>query len=226
VVDVKIIFFTTYVTVTRRGQDGIQKRWGSPARVEGNVICFPIGTDVKEGDYLQHRLANDELQVMLVIDVVHPHMPGANGIDDHIEVTCVPSERAALPPMAPALHPAISAVFGLVEDGRMVEAVFEAMQLIQDRVRSLTASDGSGRTLMESVFDANHPRLDITTTTGETARDEREGFRLLFVGAVLGLGCLHGTEGPALVTPEETLEYLALASMLMRRLDRAESRLD
>lgn len=227
VVDVKIIFFTGYVTIMRHEHEGIQRRWGSPARVEGNATRFPIGTDVRAGDYLEHRLPNDKLQTMLVIDVVHPHMPGASNMADHIEVTCVPSERAALPGvMSPRLHPAMSVAFALAEDGRMSEAVFEAVQLIQDRVRFLAASHDSGRTLMESVFDVRQPRLDITTTTGKSAQDEREGFRLLFIGAVLGLECLRGAGRPVALTLDETLEYLAVASMLMRRLDRAETRLD
>jgi uncharacterized protein (TIGR02391 family) len=224
---VKIIFFTAYVTVMRREHEGIQKRWGSPARVEGNTIRLPIGTDVQAGDYIEHRLLNDTSQMVLVIDVVHPHMPGANSMADHIEVTCVPSERAALPKIsAPQLHPAMSVALALMEDGRMSEAVFEAVQLVEDRVRFLTASNDSGRTLMESVFDVRQPRLDITTTTGESAQAECEGFRLLFIGAVLGLGCLRGAGMAVPLTLEETLEYLAVASMLMRRLDRAESRLD
>ena len=188
---------------------------------------MPIGTDVQAGDYLEHQLANNKPQVMVVLDVVHPHMPGASNMADHIEVTCVPSERAALPEvMAPRLHPAMSVALALAEDGRMSEAVFEAVELIQHRVRFLAASNDSGRTLIESVFDVRQPRLDITTTTGESAQAERDGFRLLFIGAVLGLGCLHGAGKAVPLTLEETLEYLAVASMLMRRLDRAESRLD
>jgi hypothetical protein len=227
VVDVKIIFFTAYVSIMRHEQQGIQKRWGSPARVEGNIIRLPIGTDVQAGDYLEHRLSNDKPQMMVAIDVVHPHMPGASNMADHIEVTCVPAERAAFPEvMAPQLHPALSVALALAEDGRMSEAVFEAVQLVQDRVRFLTASNESGRTLMEFAFDMRHPRLDITTTTGESVRDEREGFRLLFIGAVLGLGSLRSAASAVPLTLDETLEYLALASMLMRRLGRAESRMD
>lgn len=191
------------------------------------MIRLPIGTDVQAGDYLEHRLSDDKPQMMLVIDVVHPHMPAASNLADHIEVTCVPSERAGLPEvMAPRLHPAMSVALALAEDGRTSEAVFEAVQLVQDRVRFLAASNDSGRTLMESVFDVRQPRLDITTTTGKLAQHEREGFRLLFIGAVLGLGCLRGGGRSAALTLDETLEYLAVASMLMRRLDRAESRLD
>ncbi|MGH3781509.1 MAG: TIGR02391 family protein [Pseudonocardiaceae bacterium] len=222
----EMIFFTTFVTLIRRQQEGAERRLGSPAQVEGNTVLLPIGTEVQVGDHLEYRLLSDELRMMGVIDVVHPYMPGADAIDDHIEVTCAPSRHNAVPEVtAPALHPTISVALALVADGRMSEAVFEALQLVEERVRSLTASDDSGRTLMESAFGARVPQLDITTTTGQAAEDEREGFRLLFAGVMLGLRNPHGTGRAAFVALDETLECLALASMLMRRLDRAEERL-
>jgi hypothetical protein len=158
---VKIIFFTGYVTIMRHEHEGIQKRWGSPARVKGNTIRLPIGTDVETGDYLGYRLANDKPQIMIVIDVVHPHMPGATNMADYIEVTCVPSERAAVPQVTvPVLHSAMSVAVALMQDGRMSEAVFEALQLVQGRVQSLTDSDDSGRTRdsMSSRHRANQRR--------------------------------------------------------------------
>jgi uncharacterized protein (TIGR02391 family) len=221
-----MIFFTTYVTI-RRGQEAAEKRRGSPAQVDGNTIRLPLGTDVQAGDYLEHRLPNDEPRMMTVIDVVHPYMPSAINVDDHIEVTCVPGERPAVAQvMAPALHPTLSVAVALAEEGRISEAVFEALRLVEERVRSLTASDDSGRTLMESVFGASPPQLDVTTTTGQAVGDEREGFRLFFIGAILALGHPHSADRTLPAAFDETLEYLAVASMLMRRLDRAESRLD
>ncbi|MGH3884189.1 MAG: TIGR02391 family protein [Pseudonocardiaceae bacterium] len=164
--------------------------------------------------------------MMAVIDVIHPHMPGASAVNDHIEVTCVPVGRASIPQVtAPTLHPTMATALTLLEDGRMPEAILEALRLVEERVQILTASEDSGHTLMESVFGARPPQLDITTTTGPSAEDERESFRLLFIGAMLGLRDPHGTGEAVPLTVDETLEYLALASMLMRRLDRAEERL-
>jgi len=222
-----MIFFTTFVTLIRPQREGPGRRLGSAARVEGSsTVLLPIGTEVQAGDYLEYRLPSDELRMMGVIDVVHPHMPGATAIDDHIEATCVPSRRTAGPEVtAPTLHPAISVALALVADGRMSEAVCEALQLVEERVRSLTASAESGLALMESVFGARVPQLDITTTTGQAAEDEREGFRLLFEGVMLGLRNPHGTGQAAFAALDEALECLAIASMLMRRLDRAEARL-
>lgn len=221
-----MIFFTTYVTMIRRNHQGTERRRGSPAEVEGTTIRLPIKTDVQAGDYVEYRLANDEPRIMVVIDIVYPYSPGASNVDDHIEVTCVPSERVAIPEAtAPALHSTMSLALALVKDGRMSEAVFEALRVVEERVRSLTSSDDSGHALMESVFGARPPRLDITTAMGQAAEDEREGFRLLFTGAMLGLGDSRGADSAVSGTVDETLEYLAVASMLMRRLDRAESRL-
>lgn len=221
-----MIFFTTYVTITRRNHEGTEKRRGSPARVEGSTIRVPIETDVQAGDHLEHRLPNDEPRRMVVIDAVHPYMNQASTVDDHIELTCVPSQRATSSRVvAPALHPAISVALSLVDNGRMSEAVFEALRVVEERVRYLAEDSDSGHTLMDTVFGARPPKLNITTTTGQAADDEREGFRLLFTGAILGLRRPFALGGTVPTALDETLEYLALASMLMRRLDRAESRL-
>jgi uncharacterized protein (TIGR02391 family) len=123
------------------------------------------------------------------------------------------------------MHPTISVAVALAEEGRMSEAVFEALRLVEERVRSLTVSDDSGRVLMESVFGARPPQLNITTATGKPVPDELEGFQLLFIGAMLALGGPHCAGEALPASLDETIEYLAVASMLMRRLDRAESRL-
>lgn len=221
-----MIFFTTYVTLIRPNHERTEIRRGTPARVAGTTILLPTGTDVQAGDHLEHRLANDEPRRMVVIDAVHPYMPGACSDDDHIEITCVPLERVTTPQARPpALHPAMSVALSLAEDGRLSEAVLEALGAVEERVRSLTANQGSGQALMESVFGAMPPQLNVTTATGHAAEAEREGFRHLFVGAMLGLRKPHNGGGVVPAAVEETLEYLAVASMLMRRLDRAESRL-
>lgn len=205
-----MIFFTTYVTIIRHSHERTEKRRGSPARVEGSMIRLPIETDVQAGDHLEYRLPNDEPRRMIVIDAVHPYMNRASTFDDYIELTCVPTQRiTSARVVAPVLHPAMSVALSLVENGQMSEAIFEALRIVEERVRYL----------------AEDNELDLTTATGQAADDECEGFRLLFAGAMLGLRRPYGAGGTVPTALDETLEYLALASMLMRRLDRAESRL-
>ena len=163
---------------------------------------------------------------MIVIDAVHPYMNRASTFDDHIELTCVPSQRVTSSRVvAPVLHPAMSVALSLVENGQMSEAVFEALRIVEERVRYLAEDCGSGNTLMDTALGDRPPELNLSTTTGHATDDECEGLRLLFTGAMLGLRQPHGVEGTVPTALDETLEYLALASLLMRRLDRAESRL-
>jgi hypothetical protein len=134
-----MIFFTTFVTLIRRQIGGTERRLGSPARVEGTTLRLPIGTDVQIGDYVEHCPPHNELRTMTVIDVIHPHMPAARAVDDHIEVTCGPRERVPIPEVTtPSLHPMMSAPLALMKDGRMSEAAFEALRLVKERVQSLT----------------------------------------------------------------------------------------
>lgn len=215
-----MIFFTTFVTLIRRQLEGTERRLGSPARVEGNTLRLPIGTDVQVDDYVEHRPLNDEPRLLTVIDVIHPYQRDASAGDDHIEVTCVPSGRASIPEVtAPTLHPTMSTALALLGSGRMSEAVLEALRLVEERVRFLTANDDSKIAQAAPMFSARPPQLDITTTTGSSTEDECRSVQLLFIGAMLGLRRPHSTD-----TVDETLEYLALASMLMRRLDRAQSK--
>ena len=71
----------------------MESRLGSPARVEDHTVRLPVGTEVKIGDYIGYSLSNGEPRMMVVIDVIHPHMSGASVADDHIEVTCLPESR-------------------------------------------------------------------------------------------------------------------------------------
>ena len=77
---------------------------------------------------------------------------------------------------------------------------------------------------MGTVFGKNSV-LDVTTTEGKNAEAEKNGFRFLFMGAMSGIRNPRGHGSRVNDTAEEALELLALASLLMRRLDLAEGRL-
>lgn len=124
------------------------------------------------------------------------------------------------------MHEAVSVAAGaLFEDGHYSSAVFDALKAVEERVKQLSGADQSGKKLMAQVFGGATPKLDVTTTTGQNAVDEREGFAQLFMGAAQGIRNPRGHGTPIIDSLQEALEYLAVASMLMRRLDRAEKQL-
>ena len=56
----------------------------------------------------------------------------------------------------------------------------------------------------------------------QTGKDEQEGFRFIFMGAMRGIRNPKGHDMIEQRDPERALEYLALASLLMHRLDDAD----
>lgn len=148
----------------------------------------------------------------------------------------VNGEAASAPPAndaAPAgslsrLHPLIVKSSGpLFTDGHYDDAVFKGYKAIEDRVKRLSDKSEIGKRLMTYVFNEKVPALDITSPNSdeEQKADEREGFKFLFMGSAQGLRNPRG-HGGDLDTPEdEAAEMLALASLLMRVLDRAEEQL-
>jgi uncharacterized protein (TIGR02391 family) len=118
-----------------------------------------------------------------------------------------------------------AAAGGLFEDGYTDRAVFAAFQAVEHRVQELTGRRESGKSLMMSVFNEQQPALDVSRHDGRNAQDERAGFKFLFSGATLALRNPRGHGPHAADDPEEAMEYLALASLLMRRLDDAALRL-
>lgn len=125
------------------------------------------------------------------------------------------------------LHPqVISAASALFADRQYDSAATEAMKSVEVRVRDLTRLSISGAALMQEAFKPKEPRLDVAVETGRSGDDEREGYFYLFRGAMVGIRNPKAHELSRGDDPDEALEVLALASLLHRRLDIAEERLD
>lgn len=137
---------------------------------------------------------------------------------DAPEVREAPVRRVGLE----GLHPEIvTAASNLFTDGHYSMAIFEAFKAIEVRVRNQSGLDGSGRALMGEAFGSNPPAIILTHERGRSGADEQEGFKLIFMGAMQGIRNPKSHELILLEDPQRALEYLALASLLMRRLDDA-----
>lgn len=121
------------------------------------------------------------------------------------------------------LHPRIvDASVMLFLDGHYVEAILRAFITVEAAVREKSGVDRSGVALMNQVMGTPAPVLRMTTKEGQAGRDEQDGWRYLFAGALQGI---RNPKAHGLVVqdnPGRTFECLSLASLLMRRLDDAE----
>jgi uncharacterized protein (TIGR02391 family) len=88
----------------------------------------------------------------------------------------------------------------------------------------MTGLDLDGSKLMGEAFADSDPPIVLADLSTETGRNVQAGFRFLFMGAVRGIRNPDAHELFKALDAEEALETLALASMLMRRLDAAQVR--
>jgi uncharacterized protein (TIGR02391 family) len=125
------------------------------------------------------------------------------------------------------LHPEIVKVSSaLFTDGHYSQAIYDAFKAVEVRVRGMSGLDKSGKDLMAQSFKsdlASPPIIDVRTEAGRSGEDEQEGFRFLFMGAIVGIRNPKAHEFVNQTDPQRAIEYLAFASVLMRRLDDAKT---
>ena len=123
------------------------------------------------------------------------------------------------------LHPRIAAVCAaLYRGGHYRNAVLDASLALERFVKDKSQRDDlSGAELMRTVFSAKTPVLPFNDLRDDTDRSEQEGLMHLFEGAVLAL---RNPRAHTLLddSPEMALEYIALLSLLAKRLEQASGR--
>lgn len=119
----------------------------------------------------------------------------------------------------PELPPKVKKLF---DDGYYAEATFEAFKFVEKEVkRAAGVSKGSGYSLMMSVFNENSPAVRLTPLQTESERDEQMGYKNIFAGAQSAIRNPRGHETDVVDTPDLCLDHLAVASVLLRKMDDA-----
>jgi uncharacterized protein (TIGR02391 family) len=120
------------------------------------------------------------------------------------------------------LHPIVQqAANRYLEMDAMEVAIFEAFKAVNNRVRELSKLPLDGTELMSKAFQDVDPPIRLANLSTDTGRNIQAGFRFLFMGAVRGIRNPDAHELFKPLDEEDAIERLALASMLMRRLDEA-----
>jgi uncharacterized protein (TIGR02391 family) len=111
-----------------------------------------------------------------------------------------------------------------LESGHPEVAIFEAFKAINNRVKGMAGLDRDGSPLMGQAFKDSDPPILLADLSTETGRTIQAGYRFLFMGAVTGVRNPDAHEQFKALDAEEALEVLAFASLLMRRLDSAQTK--
>lgn len=133
-------------------------------------------------------------------------------------------------PRAPAEHPfeprnihplLPQIVRQLFDDGHYSQATFEAFKFVDKEVARLTGSHESGFKLMMLAFAEASPLVKLTACSTVSERDEQKGYQFLFAGSMMGIRNPRGHEYAVQDSPDECLDHLSLASLLLRKIESA-----
>lgn len=124
------------------------------------------------------------------------------------------------------IHPDLpKKVRELFDDGHGEQAVFEAFKFIEKEVKRISRlRNKTGYALMMDAFNESNAKIKLNQLATDSEVDEQRGYKSIFAGAAAGIRNPRGHEIDIGDTPDEVLDYLALASLLLRRLDTAGAR--
>jgi uncharacterized protein (TIGR02391 family) len=103
--------------------------------------------------------------------------------------------------------------------GHYADAIFNAFRRIEILVKAKSGLRKRGTTLMHDVFNEKNPLIKLNAMKEEYEIDEQTGFRFIYAGAMEGIRNPKAHAEVKQKDPYRTLEYLALASLLAKRLD-------
>lgn len=110
----------------------------------------------------------------------------------------------------------------LFDDGHYAPATFEAYKLVDKEVAALAKIGESGVKLMMKAFNEQAPLIKLTKLSTTSEKDEQEGYKFIFSGSVMAIRNPRGHEYGVQDSLTDCLDHLSLASMLLRRLERAK----
>jgi len=132
--------------------------------------------------------------------------------------------RVATGPDFYMLHPEIDLVSSdLYREGHFTQAVQAASLRVMDEVKRASGICDAGDSLIDKAFgfDDQIPVIQFNSMETQSHREEQRGMMYLFKG-IVGLCALKAHCDRLFEDPLRALEYLALASLLMRMLEIAQ----
>ncbi|ATD70113.1 TIGR02391 family protein [Gordonia sp. 1D] len=217
-------FGVSNVTVIHAEGTADEARFEVEAHIQAKTGFFAVDTPIYEGDVVEFPDPRGGLDRKLAAQVDVNNAGGSLADMAHIHVTWGKAPMMRVPPVRRLtidnLHSmVVDAAGDLFADGHYESAVSEAFKSLDVRVRDETGSTLSGTKLMNQAFGGANPPVIVSQETGQTRKDEQEGFAALFRGAMLGVRNPKAHELFKPQDPQQALEYLGFASLLHRRLD-------
>lgn len=120
------------------------------------------------------------------------------------------------------IHPGLPAkVRTLFDDGHYPEATEHAFKHLDKKIQKLSLLTESGFKLMMAAFDGATPKVKLNALATTSEKDEQEGYRFMFAGAMKGIRNPRAHEPTIVDDPDICLDHLSFISLLLRRLEQS-----
>jgi len=119
------------------------------------------------------------------------------------------------------LHPRIDRVSrATFEDGHYAEAICNGFKEVIVTAREVSGlRDLDGKKLMDQAFSVTNPKIKLNNLVTQSEKDEQQSFLLMFGGAALGIRNPKAQDTVQQNDPYQALEYLSIASLLLKKID-------
>ena len=111
----------------------------------------------------------------------------------------------------------------LFKNGHYTQAIFESVKALNNYVKEKAQIfDKDLSDAMAKAFNENNPIIKLNDFITRSDKDEQDGFKLLYMGAMKGIRNPKAHENIIQKDKNRTLEYLAFISLLFRRAEEGE----
>jgi uncharacterized protein (TIGR02391 family) len=208
------LWFNKVKTITKNGLDEEDCETLSSAR----LMSFPMRGIAPESSFIEHyqkEITGYETALKSIIQKYE-----LLGFEKEPAITAEPEKTTELPIILfdkMQFHPkVVKASRELFKDGHYRDAIYRAFVEVNNFVKDKTGLSEDGKNLMSKVFTANSPIIKLNELKTRSNKDEQEGFMFLFMGAMEGIRNPKAHENIIQNDPYRALEYLGLASLLMK----------
>jgi uncharacterized protein (TIGR02391 family) len=185
------------------------------------------GWSFEVSEAARHLDGVDELEAYLAVEsALFPGrdlVPAGPARPSTPQLDSRPTPDQSLSPEPLQLHPRLTAECArLIDDGHYIDALRRAAIIVRDAVREASGCpDLDGIALMGNAFGGSEPAIVVADLRTREGRSEQEGLRRL------AQGTFQAIRNPAAhrhidLGLAETLESLAVFSLLLRRIERGQ----
>jgi uncharacterized protein (TIGR02391 family) len=190
-------------------------------RKYSHLVTYEGATGTHQDPWINALMANLPSRKGPALQTIIKEVNRIIGLLEAIEAEEILLEDLSILLDSMKLHGAIVRVSKRAFAGGMyAEAILNAFKEVIVQVRKTSGlHELDGTPLMQQAFSVHNPRIKLNNLQTQSEKDEQAGFLSIFIGVALGIRNPAAHDNIEQEDPYKALEYLSLASLLLKKLD-------